>query len=130
MKIEDAQLDVEASAIGTFTGAVDGKAFLVSNFLRFQKVRSGYIIVGNENNKNWIIFTLPRTLQGEGPHDVDCYPGILDWQVKIENVPYRVSLGSVTVTFQNEARTGVKGNVNLFLKGGGKVTGSFNIREQ
>jgi hypothetical protein len=120
----------EKSAKGKFTAAVNGIPFLDSDFVNFGDWRKSYAVIGSENNNDWITFSIPTALIGNGPHKVkhDSSDDALVWEVLINNVSNRVTSGVVTVTFKDQQRKAIYGRVDLELGGGGRnVTGKFDI---
>jgi len=115
------------TGIGSFTAAVGGKQFLVSDRVSFDRATNDYFISASKTNANRLSFSVPNSLKGEGPHPVDLYTSGLEWNVVIDDVPNPVVKGSTTVTF-DEYRESVVGSINFFLKDGREVTGVFNIK--
>ncbi|PTC19161.1 hypothetical protein C0J26_12085 [Pseudomonas baetica] len=103
--------------------------FCQSDFVLFHKAKEEYIVFGNEDNKNWVFFTVPTALEGDGPHEVACYQGHQLWEVLIDSKRCTVASGFAIVTFKRdgEHRFGVTGTADLILPDGRKVYASFDI---
>ncbi|MGN4050798.1 hypothetical protein [Pseudomonas sp. SM4] len=112
-------------ASGKFVASIDGEPFLVGTSFVFHGTSKEFIVVGNDNNKHWVAFAVPSSLQG-GPHVVSLYNSWQTWEVLIDSQSHRVKSGSVTVTF-NDDQLGVKGTVDFVLPDGRRVSGSFDI---
>jgi hypothetical protein len=117
----------KSPGVGSFNAAVNGEQFLVSDRVNFHDATADYFIYASRGNANKVSFSVPVSLEGEGPHTVNHYTGGLEWFVDIDSVSNRVVSGSTTVTFDKN-RQSVEGSIEFFLKDGRKVTGKFNIK--
>lgn len=117
------------SSIGTLSATLDMLPFCQSDSVLFHEAAEEYIVFGNEDNKNWVFFTVPTALEGDGPHKVACYQGHQLWEVLIDSKRCTVASGFAIVTFKRdgEHRFGVKGTADLLLPDGRKVYASFDI---
>lgn len=121
--------DGKNRASGKFSGFVDSTQFLEANDVWIHTTSKEHWISGSKENNNWIVFAIPNTLSGDGPHKVDFYESGLGWEALIDKVRNPVVAGWVTVAFKikDAKRSGVEGNVNFVLKDGRNVTGFFDI---
>lgn len=125
------QLLRNSKATGSFVAFIDGEEFLRSEQFLFYNAGKEFFIIGSNNNEDRVEFSVPTSLQGDGPHIVQHPSGRLEWDVMNDNVRYPVESGSVTVTFDNN-RSVVSGAVDFIVKHNGvarKVTGKFDIRQ-
>ncbi|VVO30060.1 hypothetical protein PS718_04905 [Pseudomonas fluorescens] len=111
---------------GSFSAEVDQVPFLRGKKFLFLKVGEDYFIVGDDSGEHWVTFSVPASLEEDGPHTVKKYAGGLAWQVMIKKEVEDVLSGSATVTFEND-RTRVKGEIDFVLVSGKKVTGKFDV---
>lgn len=114
------------NAIGSFVAYIDGKKFLESSSFEFHDTSREYVIAGNDHNKNWVVFTVPNSLEVEKPHTVQVYPGFTAWNVLHNDISSDVESGSATVTLVRN-RQSVSGTVDFILPDGSNVTGEFAI---
>lgn len=112
--------------VGEFSASVEGRKFLETEDVILHEAGQNYFIVGNDNNVNFVAFSVPSHLVGDGPHSVKHYEGGLRWQVKIDNKTRDVVSGSTIVTFSYKRRV-AKGTIDFVLDDGRKVTGAFDI---
>jgi hypothetical protein len=116
----------KTNASGNFVAWTDGKKFLDSTSFHFSDTGKEYIIFGNDNNTNWVVFTVPNSLAAEEPHTVEVYPGFIRWNVNRNGVGSNVESGSATVTLAKNLQS-VSGTVAFILPDGSNVTGEFAI---
>ncbi|QXI24868.1 hypothetical protein HU724_011530 [Pseudomonas iranensis] len=115
------------NASGNFVASENGKEFLRGNSFVFHDANTEFVIIGNDGNKHWVAFSVPTSLEGDGPHTVPYPSGQLTWDVVISGESKPIQSGSVTVTFADH-RKSVKGTVSLLLKKeGSEVTGNFKL---
>ncbi|WP_141233118.1 hypothetical protein [Pseudomonas sp. Irchel 3E19] len=114
---------------GTLTASVDDRGFLNSTSVTFHDANKHYLIGGYDGNDHWVVFSVPSSLVGEGPHVVNHYADGLTWAVNIDGVNHVVASGTVTVTFDKH-RISVRGNFDFSLEDKRQVVGEFDITKQ
>jgi hypothetical protein len=117
-------LRIDGNLHGDFEAFVDGKMFYSD--AGYYKEWPGHFFIGGTSNENFVIFSVPTSLVGDGPHDVELYdsPGMVKWEVGINSERSDVKAGSTTVTFAND-RNNAKGTFDFVLENGKKVTGAY-----
>lgn len=126
-------LEKKLNSQGVFSASVNGVAFLESEIVMYLHTNMDDWIIGmdrdgNNSGNNWVAFSVPSTLVGDGPHNVKHYqePWNLKWEARIAGTYYDVTSGSATFTYKNN-RKSVTGTIDFLMKDGRKVTGSFDI---
>ncbi|PKA73016.1 MULTISPECIES: hypothetical protein [Pseudomonas] len=111
---------------GTLTASVDGRGFLNSTSVTFHDANKHYLIAGYDGNDHWVVFSVPSSLVGEGPHVVNHYDDGLTWTVNVDGVNNFVASGTATITF-DKYRISVRGTFDFSLEDKRRVVGEFDI---
>ncbi|WP_330207238.1 hypothetical protein [Pseudomonas sp. AM14(2022)] len=107
-----------------FVSATKGNAVLYV-------ARNDFFIIGvDDNERGHVAFCVPRSLVGDGPHDVECYKGDLSWTADDNGNYQLIKSGRARVTFLR--REGfpyaVSGDIDFDFSDEGKITGKFEIK--
>jgi hypothetical protein len=111
---------------GTFSASVDGVRFMGATTADMRDLNFDYYLFGSENN-NRVVFSVPSSLQGDGPHEVKFYKEGVKWQVQINGQFFDADQNSkANISFVRQRR-GAYGTIDFVLTDGRKITGDFNI---
>ncbi|WP_434765954.1 hypothetical protein [Pseudomonas triticicola] len=115
------------NATGTFVAFQDDHELFHSDVCVFAQTPTEFFIIGSYLSRDKVDLSIPRSLDGNGPHKVT-YPTMgRPWRVKVNHFYEDSVKGELTVTFANLSRKNVKGTFALDLRDKRKVTGNFDL---
>ncbi|HGM5550324.1 hypothetical protein [Pseudomonas sp. JQ36] len=118
---------------GVFNASVGKKPFVSAtkgNAVLYV-ARNDFLIIGvDDNGRGHVAFCVPRSLAGDGPHDVMCYKGDLSWTADDNGNYQLIKSGRATVTFFRKEGFPyvVSGDIDFDFSDEGKITGNFQIK--
>jgi len=115
------------NATGTFVVLLDDHELFHSDVCVFAQTPTEFFIIGSYLERDKVDLSIPRSLDGNGPHKVT-YPTMgRPWKVKVNQSDKDIVEGELTVTFADLTRQNVKGTFALYLRDKSKVTGNFDL---
>ncbi|MBY8958466.1 MULTISPECIES: hypothetical protein [Pseudomonas] len=118
---------------GEFSASIGGRNFLsaTKENATFYIAANDFMIIGaDDNNRGHVAFCVPKSLVGDGPHEVTCYTGDLSWTAADNDNYQLIKSGRAKLTFlkKEHARVGVTGKIYFDFPDGGEIEGDFNIK--
>jgi hypothetical protein len=115
---------------GTFEANNAAGEFLATNKVAFDDLADDFRFVGHGDNDNWVAFTVPKSLVGNGPHTVANYAAPVEWQVKVKGALVEFESAEAKITFADRYRSKVTGTITFVLKDKTTVDGKFDIEQK
>lgn len=120
---------------GEFNASIGGKNFVsaTGGNTTFYDAADDFLIVGVDNDKRGnVVFTVPKSLVGDGPHPVQWYRGQINWSANVGGGSQLIESGWAEVTFLKKVyeRIGAKGDIHFQLPDGQKIEGHFQIERR
>lgn len=118
---------------GVFNASVGKKPFVSATKRNavLYVARNDFLIIGvDDNGRGHVAFCVPRSLAGDGPHDVECYKGDLSWTADDNGNYQLIKSGRATVTFSRKEGFPyvVSGDIVFDFSDEGKIKGNFQIK--
>ena len=125
--------EVGQGSNGDFYASIGGRSFVSATKENaiFYIARNDFMIIGvDDNKKSHVAFCVPKSLVGDGPHDVAWYKGDLTWTAEDNGNYQLIKSGRATLTFlkKEHERIGATDKIYFVLPDGREIEGDFNIK--
>lgn len=120
---------------GEFNASIGGEKFVsaTGGNTTFYDAADDFLIIGVDNDKRGnVVFTVPKSLVGDGPHPVPWYRGKISWSADVGGGSQVIESGWAEVTFLKKVyeRIGAKGDIHFQLPDGREIEGHFQIERR